>query len=257
MARTRWLAFATEEGLVAASRALVCVDGEAPPTTLDALDFALLAKWSEQKPWRVMAAELGVSVPTVRARAGRPAFQATLARLQRNWFDQLARGEFGALALAKANVVGAVRRTLALARGANNERVKLEANRDLIKLAGVTPPVATPTQRPEELLDLMTAEELEHFAGTNEFPKRLADKLARVAATVLQARPATVIEAEAVWEQSPEAAALDAASAPPVEEPDDDGPAWATLPDETVLDGAVVEPPPRRGRMRGRGQRAA
>lgn len=256
MARTRWLACATEEGLVEASRALVCVDGEAPPT-LDALDFALLAKWSEQKPWRVMAAECGVSVPTVRARAARPAFQATLARLQRNWFDQLARGEFGALAIAKANAVGAVRRTLALARGAQNERVKLEANRDLIKLAGVTPPAATPTQRPEELLDLMTPDELEHFSLTNEFPKRLADKLARVAATVLQARPVTVVEAEAVWERSPEAAALDAESAPPVEEADEDGPAWASLPDETELEGAVVEPPRAAKRLRGRGRRAA
>lgn len=236
---------AREEGLE-----LACLDGE-PPPDLDALDFAILTAWSDRTKWADLARQLGVSVQTIRGRAARPAFQGTLTRLRKAWFDQLSRGEFGALALARANVIGAIKGTLRLMHGAEHEKVQLEAQRDIIKLAGVIPVQPKVIERPDTLLDEMTQEELEHFSVSGEFPRRLHDKLARVAASVLQAKAATTVEAldatTVEWEpvggtgetegEGAPARALTPESTAPAELPDDDGPAWAPLPEETVDEG--------------------
>jgi len=174
--------------------AVVCLDGE-PPPQLDAMDFALLESWAARLSQREMAKAVGISLSQVQGRIKRPAFQAALTRLQRNFFDQLSRGEFGAMALVKANVVGAVKRVLGMSKTAANERVKLDANLRLIELAGVQPPKPAVTESPERLLDLMTPEELEHFAASNEIPPRLADAVARLAATTLQTQREATIEA--------------------------------------------------------------
>ena len=224
-----------------ATTALVCLDG-LPPPDLDGLDYRILAAWSEHKAWGVLAAELAISPVTIKNRVRRPVFQQTLQRLQRNFFDQVARGEYGALALLKANTVGAVKRLIGMSRGAEDERVKLNAILEVIKLAGVQPPKPAVIENPERLLDQMTAEELDHFDRTNEFPRRLADQLARVAATVLQGRErAPVVEVEAVDDMAPAPSTL-AVEEPAVELPDEDGPLWAPLPDETELDEGGIPP---------------
>lgn len=228
--------------------ALVCSDG-GPPPDLDPLDVRILTGWMERQSWSQIAKTLGVGVGTIRARWNRPSMQAVVARLQRNLFDQLSRGDFGGLALIKANQVSAIKTTLRLMRTATKESVQLEAARDILKLAGMQPAKATVFERPEQLLDEMTQEELEHFSLTNEFPKRLADKMARMAAGVLQSRT-TKVEGtvETTWERvgpapyeppvvvaeaEAEAAILDD---PPLQVEDTDGPEWGELPDETMLD---------------------
>lgn len=227
-------------------RALVCADG-GPPPVMDPLDVGILTLWMERKSWGAIARALGVTYPTIRARWDRPAMQATVARLQRNLFDQLSRGDFGALALVKANQVSAVKVTLRLMRTATKEAVQLEAARDILKLAGLQPAKAAVVDRPETLLDEMTQEELEHFSLTNEFPRRLADRLARVAAGVLQARTRPSVEGpdEVAWERVGPAAyeppvvpeaEVEPAPAPAIEADDVDGPEWGSLPDETTLD---------------------
>lgn len=229
--------------------ALVCADG-LPPPALDPLDMAILLAWMERKSWAAMAKSFGTAYATIRARWDRPAMQAVVSRLQRNLFDQLSRGDFGGLALVKANQVSAIKVTLKLMRTASRESVQLDAARDILKLAGMQPAQAKIVDRPETLLDEMTQEELEHFSLTNEFPRRLADRLARVAAGVLQARvtkeEGTVDgETRVDWERVgpapyvPEVVAappLDPEPDAPLELPDEDGPEWGGLPDETALD---------------------
>lgn len=205
--------------------ALLCLDG-LPPPRLDAVDFALLEQWTARRSWREMALAAGVGKAAAQARMARPAFVEALTRLQRTFFDQLARGEFGVLALAKANAPGAFKRILALSRLAISEKVKLDANRDILALAGIQAPKPAVIESPDRLIDLMTADEAAHFAETNEFPRRLADKLARVAAGVLQERGKTMVEATV---EVPD-------DDPPLEVPDDDGPEAWVLPDETEGD---------------------
>lgn len=218
---------AVEEGM-----AMTCLDGE-PPPSLDALDFELLGRWSARQKVAAMARELGVSGVTVAKRMKRPVFQAALARLQRNFFDQLSRGEFGAMALVKANLVGNVKGLLKLARSANDERVQLTARLELIKLGGLTAPKPAVADRPEQLFDAMEPEELEHFAATGEVPRRLTDQLARMAVTVLEGKKkAEAATLDVEWE-----VAKDAEREAAKEVADEDGPAWEQMPDETELGG--------------------
>lgn len=234
-----WPGEATEEGTLLSPQELACQDG-LPPPELDGMDFAILSAWTERKAWSRIASEVGLTAPAVHYRINRPKFQEALERIRRSWFDAIARGEFGAIALAKANAVPAMRRVVALARTATDERVRLNANLEILKLAGVQPPKPATIERPETILDLMTVEELAHFERTNEFPRRLGDKLARVASSVIQTREKTTVEAEIEDEMRHEAARAQHAESPD-ETPEDDSeePApWTQLPDESELDEA-------------------
>lgn len=213
----------------------LCDDGEPPPEGLDALDWRILGAWSEAKNWTTMAAEVGVSTPRLRLRVKRPAFQAALTRLQRNFFNQIARGEYGAMALLKANRVGLVQRLLGMSRGATDERVRLTATLEAIKLSGLQAPKPVVIDNPERLLDLMTADELDHFSKTNEMPVRLADKVVRLAATALTKRPSVteghvdgeVVDASMDFDGDPRRAG-------PREEADvDEVVTWGAMPVET------------------------
>lgn len=222
---------AREEGMN-----LVCLDGELPPA-LDGLDFEILGRWRCGQKVSVMARELRTTPATIRLRMARAPFQAAQARIQRNFFDAIARGEFGAMAILKANLVGNVKGLLKLARTSVDERVQLQARLELIKMAGLQPPKPLAPERPEQLLDQMDPEELAHFAATNEIPKRLGDQVARMAATVLRARQAKTVEAEVVWEAAEGVETAKAEATARGELPDDDGPGWEQLPDETELEG--------------------
>lgn len=196
--------------VVTSVSAATCLDG-GPPPDLDALDYTLLASWTERATMKALAEKTGLTVAGVRARTLRPAFQQALQRLQRSLFDRLARGEYGVLALAKGNAVGAFKRVLQLSRAAENERVRLDANLEIMKLAGVQPPKPAVVESPERLLDQMSPEELEHFSKTNEIPRRLGDQVAKLAVTALQAKAS--LEAEIEWE------VIDGEGASPVEPP--------------------------------------
>lgn len=238
---------AREEGEGESSRAVLCLDGE-PPPDLTPLDMAILVAWTEKKSWTAMAKMLGVTPLTVKNHWNRPAMQAVVTRLQRNLFDQLSRGDFGAVAIVKANQIPAIKKTLKLMRHADSDKIQLEAARDIIRLAGIQPAKALVVDRPEQLLDEMTVEELEHFSLTNEIPRRLADKVARVAAGVLRQRRKPTAsqdgageDTEGDWE--PIDAQAQATDVPleggeegPLELPDEDGPGWTDLPDETELE---------------------
>ena len=215
-----------------------------PPPGLDAIDFAILIAFSQTTKLIEVARSVGVSAAIVRTRIARPAMQVAMQKLQAGWWEKLSRGEFGAIALVKANQIGAIRRVLGLARAAVDEKVRLAANKYLIELSGLQAPKPQVIETPDRLIDLMTDEEREHFLATQEFPVRLADQLARVAAPVLRAKRANTVDVE--WERvgedvpepqvPPEVAEVDRETAPAEETPDSDGDVgWARLPDETEI----------------------
>lgn len=218
------------------------MDGAVLPRDLDGTDWAILCRWTERETYTAMGKALGVSVQTIRARVARPSFQHVLARLQRNLFDQLSRGEFGALAIFKANAVGAAKRIVGLSRMAINETVKLNANLEIVKHAGIQPPKPVVLDNPERLFDQMTADELDHFARTDEIPKRLMGQVARFAVKAIEERTGVTVDGEVERQEDGEGAEYDGTHVPKSADPppevvdrDDEVAGWRDLPDETDL----------------------
>jgi hypothetical protein len=151
-------------------------------------DWVILGKVFEGKRPKVIAAELGITPAVVRARLSRPEFKAAQSQLEATMMERIARGEFGILAMAKAEAVGAFRRVLGQSKLSPDEKVRFNANVLLMKLAGIREPAPAAIETPERLIDMMTAEEAEVFSTTGEFPERFADQLARLTTAVLEAQ---------------------------------------------------------------------
>lgn len=232
---------AQEEGILPA----LCDDG-LPPPELDGVDFAILSAWTEKRDWKLIAGAVGIGLPTLKSRISRPIFRDALERLRKSLFDQLARGEFGALAYVKSNLIENLRMMQGLARAANDEKTRFSAQKQLIEYAGMQPSKPQEGVTIERVLDEMTPEELHHFHRTNEFPRRLADRLARVAASELKQRDATVIEATDVTIEP----LLPPEHPMPKEVIEDDLPVWDVLPDDDRPESAFDPPPPPEKRKR-------
>ena len=160
-------------------------DGLAPRDRL-ILEFHLLSmkpSWIATK----LSASLGVVITpqSVSQRLARPEFKAAVRRIETAHMEKIARGEFGAMALVKAELTGSLRRIIGMAKASEDDRVKLNANLKLVELAGFQPPTPIAHENPERIIDMMGAEELKHFYETGEFPGRLADQLSRLTSNVL------------------------------------------------------------------------
>lgn len=157
------------------------------PNGMKPTDFMILGKLFENKNYSEIGREMGLAPLTVKKRIHRPAFQSQIQIVEAAIVERIARGEFGALAIAKANAVGAMRRIVGQARRADDERVKFQANVKLLEYAGIQPAKPPVTESVDRLIDMMTADEAETFARTGEFPERFRDQLARLATSVLEA----------------------------------------------------------------------
>lgn len=148
-------------------------------------EWLIIGRVFERRAAKQIAEELEMSVGAVRAIMGKPAFKAAIQMVEASMAERIARGEFGVLAIAKANAVGAFRRLVGMAKASEDERIKFQANVKILEMAGIKPAAPMVTESPERLIDAMTAEEAQKFAETGEFPDRFSDQLARLATSVL------------------------------------------------------------------------
>lgn len=144
-------------------------------------DWMILGKVFERKKPRQIAEEMGVSVGTVNRVLGSKAFQAAVELVESRIADRIARGEFGVLAIAKANAVAAMRRIVGMSKHCHNEMVRFKANDRVLEIAGVQPPKPVEQVHVERLMDRFTLDEAKEFYQTGHFPARFADQLARIA----------------------------------------------------------------------------
>jgi DNA-binding CsgD family transcriptional regulator len=156
------------------------------PDGLRPREYMVLGKVFEGKKVAQIAAEMGVSTATVSTILGKPQFKAAVQMVEAAIVERIARGEFGVLAIAKANANGAIRRVVGLSKLSQDDRVRLNANLKLIELAGIRPPAPQVVESKERLIDAMTAEEAREFAATGLFPARFRDQLARLAVSVVE-----------------------------------------------------------------------
>jgi hypothetical protein len=157
-----------------------------PIEGLQPMEWMVLGKTFEGKNQKQIAAEVSRSVQTVRRIMDKPAFHLAVRAVEASMAERIARGEFGVLAIFKANAVGAAKRIVGLSRASEDERIRLQANLKIIEGAGVRPPAPAVTESPERLIDQMTAEEATKFAETGDFPERFKDQLARLATSVIE-----------------------------------------------------------------------
>lgn len=189
MART-YLEDTPEEGLH-----LAVVPADLDDAGLTNLDYRILElDLSGCRPPRILSLlreVTGISLATIYGRQKRPAYVAVVERVRASHMERIARGEFGAIGIAKANLVANMRRMQGMATHAENEAVKFKALEKMIALSGFQPPAPVVVEHPERIIESMTPEEVEHFAKTGEFPPHLADQMMRVSSAVLRRKDAT------------------------------------------------------------------
>lgn len=110
-------------------------------------------------------------------------------------------GDADAATLARAEAPTAMRRIIALATSAPDAKVQLQANAKVLDLAGVVAPKPKEQVGAQELIDTMTADELERYIATNEWPARFGDHLRRLALRrQLVTHQAITVDAEIIEE---------------------------------------------------------
>lgn len=152
-------------------------------------DWAILGKTFERKKATQIAQELSLSVLTVRKVQASAPFVAACRMIEASIAERIARGEFGVLAIAKMEAVGAFRRVVGQAKCSPDERIRFQANLKILEFGGIKPAIPlVNAETPDRLVDQFTKEEAEAFAKTGDFPERFRDQLARLATSALQAR---------------------------------------------------------------------
>lgn len=158
----------------------------APLDGMTPRDWMILGKLYEGKKEKQIGREMGLSQSKISQVVNSPAFKAALKVVEERIVERIARGEFGIMAIFKAEMIPAARRIIGISKVSEDDRVRLAANESIVKKGGYREPAPAVTESPERLLDQMTAEELDHFSKTSEFPDRFKDQLARLASTVLE-----------------------------------------------------------------------
>ena len=149
-------------------------------------EWSALAKVLEGKPLEKVAAEVDRPIADVDDLLSSETFQFTVAVIERSIAARIARGEFGITATFKMEAPGAVERIVGLAKKAKDERIRFQANKEIVAQSGFQPPQPIVTESVERLIDAMTAEEAAKFAESGEFPERFRDQMARLATSVLR-----------------------------------------------------------------------
>lgn len=172
-------------------------------------DYMILGLLFEGKSAGEIGARFGVKGNAILRRMARPQFQKALRAAQDQMLERINRGEFGALAIYKAQLVPAAKRIVRIAKRSENDRVRLDANMHIEKMGGMQPPTPKIVDNPETLINQFTAEEAHIFAETGVFPERFRDQFARLGANILQKREteaatAAVVEAHEFLEPTPD-----------------------------------------------------
>ena len=166
---------------------------------LNARDYILLGKVFEGKNAKQIAIETHLAHDTVKSHLARPAFKAAVTRMREAILARIMDGEFGTMTMAKNEAPQAMARIIEISRTEANARIRLDANVKVLEYAGLQPPKPVAEERPERLIDQMSAQEAEHFITTGEFPERMRAQLARV--TVASLKKADPLNANPVVEE--------------------------------------------------------
>lgn len=149
-------------------------------------EWMVLGRLFERRTQKEIAEEMRMSLPTLRKTLEKPEFKRAVEMVEASIMERVSRGEFGVLAIYKANAVGAARRIVGMSKASEDERIKFMANKEVIQGAGIKPPAPAVVDTPERIIDAMNADEAEKFAATGEFPERFRDQMARLATSVLE-----------------------------------------------------------------------
>jgi len=149
-------------------------------------DWMILGKVFERKSDRQIADEMGLSKLTVAKVRKSATFRRAVTMIEERIADRIARGEFGALAMAKAELIPAMKRLIGMSKECATDAVRYKATRDLIELAGLQAPKPAESVPVERLVDRMTPEEAREFYETGHFPERFHDQLARIAVSSVE-----------------------------------------------------------------------
>lgn len=149
-------------------------------------EWLVLGRVFERRSRKEIAKEMRMTVQGVTQIINKPAFKRAVEMVEASIVERVARGEFGVMAIFKAEAVGFARRIVGISRASEDERIRFQANVKGLELAGIKPPAPAVTESPERLIDQMTAEEADLFAREGIFPERMADQLARLATSVIE-----------------------------------------------------------------------
>ncbi len=185
-----------EEGVEESPSLMVTVTTAVSPTVranLKPREWMLLGHLYEGNTLRGAATILSIPYDAAKTIAKKPQFKKAIQQIDQAIAERISRGEFGAMAIAKAGAPRAMQVIHDLL-DSRHEKTRLQAANDLLKWSGMQPPKPQVTESVERLIDLMTADELEVFASTGEWPERFKDQLARLATTQLKKDPGIMVE---------------------------------------------------------------
>lgn len=130
-----------------------------------------------------IGAVLGKATATVDKVRQDPLFRAQQASLEQAVLGTIARGEHGAVAMARAEAETMMATLIAVAKTAPNMDTKRRAAKDVLAIIGIAPIKETHVTVDVHALFLeMTAAELEVYLATDQWPVRLQGKVAQLTA---------------------------------------------------------------------------
>lgn len=161
-------------------------------SAMAALAIATLAG----QPAGEIARRLRMDQAVVEALQGDPLVQQACRDLEMLVGQRLQQGAFGALAIAKEEGLAAMRRIVGIARDGDDDRVRLQANKDLLAYQGIIPAKRVEIVGGSRIIDEMTPEELVAFARDGVLPERFARQKAQGRITYQPSRATPDADAE-------------------------------------------------------------
>lgn len=137
---------------------------------------ALLLLLQRIAPTQICAL-LGIGEDTLLSWRKMPAFAHQLKKALFAMREQIERGDFGVVPMAKANAERMMHTLITKAKSAKNEETSRRAAESVLALAGHTPIKKIESVNVNKIVDQMTPEEMGAFIDRGEFPVRFRDQL--------------------------------------------------------------------------------
>jgi hypothetical protein len=137
----------------------------------------------EGKPLGEIALSVGCTEPEIIQQIENQPLRSRIGEINKAIGKRILDGDFGVAAMFKQEAPFAARRIMAISRVATDLRIKFQANKEIITLAGFEPPKRIQIGV-HHVLQEMSPEELDHFSTTGEWPDRLRERLQGVRSTL-------------------------------------------------------------------------
>jgi hypothetical protein len=166
-----WLGSADDEADSVTSTELV-------PSELEPLDYKILTLLFEGTKPIAICASLTLTRAEYDARVSRPSFTDLTRRVEKGMIERLTtRGDFEPITAARTEAPAAMKRVIQQSRLERDPKVRLAANKEVLRFAGVEPARRVEVTTPDKVLDQMTPEELALFAAHRKWPSRFREAL--------------------------------------------------------------------------------